>query len=259
MKNTNNRNVVLAFTLIELLVVISIVALLIAILLPVLSSARESARSTSCSSNLRQMGIAASVYEQQYEIYPIVYQDTAGLPLATQPYAYRYWQYYLLDSMEPARRLQIDRAGGAASAETSELMTPEAFRCPSAEYNPIPYSVNEFSYAANWFVGSDSLLPLPVAFQDLNDHQATRLDSIVSASETIHKIDALRPPVLRFVAQFSPTNPQFVEFRHGGQRAANTLFTDGHASTMGDSTGLKISVAADAYLDDVPGFRLYAR
>ncbi len=49
-----------AFTLIELLVVISIIALLIAILLPALASARESARRTQCSSNQRQILIAAN-------------------------------------------------------------------------------------------------------------------------------------------------------------------------------------------------------
>lgn len=56
-----------AFTLIELLVVIAIISLLAAILLPVFASAREKARQTTCLSNLKQLGLAISLYQQDFD------------------------------------------------------------------------------------------------------------------------------------------------------------------------------------------------
>lgn len=59
------------FTLIELLVVIAIIAILAAILFPVFAQAREAARKASCQSNLKQLGTAVLMYQQDYdEMFP---------------------------------------------------------------------------------------------------------------------------------------------------------------------------------------------
>ena len=62
-RNSNNSN---GFTLIELLVVIAIIAILAALLLPALAKAKQAARRSSCINNLKQVGLAFKVWENDH-------------------------------------------------------------------------------------------------------------------------------------------------------------------------------------------------
>lgn len=75
-----------AFTLIELLVVIAIIAILAAILFPVFAQAKESAKQTQCIVQMKQVGIALTMYADDSDGYwaSIANLTSAGPDFAPQ-------------------------------------------------------------------------------------------------------------------------------------------------------------------------------
>jgi prepilin-type N-terminal cleavage/methylation domain-containing protein/prepilin-type processing-associated H-X9-DG protein len=71
------------FTLIELLVVIAIIAILAAILFPVFAQARAKARQAVCLSNMKQIGLAYTMYAQDYDETMCPLYISMGGPSAT--------------------------------------------------------------------------------------------------------------------------------------------------------------------------------
>lgn len=67
-----------AFTLIEVLVVTAIVGTLVGVLLPALSGARDAARGAVCASNVRQFGVAWTMYAGDFNglAVPLAYTDS---------------------------------------------------------------------------------------------------------------------------------------------------------------------------------------
>ncbi len=114
-----------SFTLIELLVVIAIIAILAAMLLPALSAARSSARGAACSANMKQLGLAQTMYteqNQEYLINAIMLNYYGGS-------AHKYWPSAFAEQMgDPEARWNT-----GWNADKTQKTTKQMFTCPDAE------------------------------------------------------------------------------------------------------------------------------
>lgn len=152
-----------AFTLIELLVVIAIIGILVAILLPAVQAAREAARRTSCSNNLRQIGIALHNYHDIHHRLPFGQGGTRGKFSAISQILPYFEQNNLFE--------EIDFNSDVFAPTNDEPRRKEVsiLRCPSDEYLVYPQTGGGINYCANkgsgivWGpnAGPNARMPLP--------------------------------------------------------------------------------------------------
>lgn len=191
-----------AFTLIELLVVIATIAILAAILFPVFARARENARRASCQSNLKQIGLAAIQYTQDYdETYVSNEIDGNYWKFTLQPYT-KSWQIYVCPSTKQAVS-DIDLTTGNGSTG-------------------IGINLNLFRYGAN-------RPPTRVSRIDLPAETAMFMDVARASDGTVNTSWAGNHALPPGGAWDSAGDSKFTE-RH--LETGNILFVDGHVKAM---------------------------
>ncbi|HVJ81743.1 MAG TPA: DUF1559 domain-containing protein, partial [Planctomycetia bacterium] len=171
----------LGFTLIELLVVIAIIGVLIALLLPAVQMAREAARRSSCTNNLKQIGIALTNYAETHRTYPFGW-DRHGTAWSAMilPYIEYAALYDRINFVEtgPASSGNWDAAWGNTEVLRVVIST---YRCPTMDqpehqdYNGVIARVPT-SYRGN--AGSDAAADQTVETDDLGLPPALSLETV---------------------------------------------------------------------------------
>lgn len=164
--NSSCRSLRRAFTLIELLVVIAIIAILAAILFPVFAQVREKARQTSCLSNMRQIGVAYTMYMQDYD---------GSLPLTIMSGGYASW----LNACQPyIKNRRIFQCPSDASSrpfpQTDADWNADYYLPGTFDPNPEYFKFRRTSYTFNvWLMGPVVEFPMVRGSDSLVDRPAS--------------------------------------------------------------------------------------
>jgi prepilin-type N-terminal cleavage/methylation domain-containing protein len=215
-----------AFTLVELLTVVAILAVLASLLLPAVAEVREKARSAVCWSQLRQIGILASMYAQDFNDY-VLPADLGG---------------------------DVDLWINYMSGELSGSV--EMFKCPSVtradSFNPYggnvwPYNqVRYASYIMNtiavgsWAGAVMSMNPANTCGWGNGTTLPVRLTAVAEPAEKIFIVDSrqgIDMASARGIVCFAQTDHGLFTVgrdvgAHHVKGRFNSLFGDGHTVSM---------------------------
>jgi prepilin-type processing-associated H-X9-DG protein len=209
---------------VELLVVVAVIAILAALLLPALASAKQQAHAVKCTSNQRQLGLAAQMY----------FDDHDGLAFPYRLYATNggvlYWFGWIQNGADGNR--DFDARLGPLYDYVNGLGVEI---CPSLDYRSAVFKFKArgaaYGYGYNVYVSTNA------------PAQPRNVESIRNPGDISLFADAAQ--INNFLAPASPTHPMLEEFFYvdagGGsgpssypnghfrhQRRANVAFLDGH-------------------------------
>jgi prepilin-type N-terminal cleavage/methylation domain-containing protein/prepilin-type processing-associated H-X9-DG protein len=236
-----------AFTLIELLVVIAIIAILAAMLLPALTKAKQKAKQSGCINNMRQIGIALTIYVGDFNYYP-----NCLTKLQAGPHYY-VWQPRLVSYMGKNRNAFYCPAALAQSAwDTNFNSTIQSVMGENGQIDPFGITCGDvtpngtrFSLGYNdW--GNDRSGPVlgmgadAIAGSNANNVKDTQVRSpanLIAVADlrsdtpagTIEFAANTSPPIPGNASQDPTWHPQIPCNRHN--QNTDLLFADGHVES----------------------------
>jgi prepilin-type processing-associated H-X9-DG protein len=226
-----------AFTLPQLLVTVAVGSLLAVAILPVLQSDHMTLQSAICASNLREIGVAITMYaSDNNDCFPPGYDQAGGSDwhLTIGPYL--------------AKSQTTYPSGGTKSP---------VFICPAAVLTPPPGTTVSLTYTAHramFWCSPSPCAPLPVTYKM---SQCSRPSEVVmvfdgcqyATSGTTFDAqacsDLLTDTTTAYPGPGNPNQPEpigpnvdsnvgasFIRWRHYSNNGANFLFVDGHVSSL---------------------------
>lgn len=215
------------FTLIELLIVTAVLAILAAMLFPVLAKVREAARKATCASNLRQIGVAFSMYTQDYD---------ECFPNNNDPYLWmgRRWRWVLQPYL--AYAAQRDPSN-PTNPNLSINNNPAILICPSDTTAPNNWDSTSYGYSAAFYHTPDQVNAMTLA--DLY-----QLNNFPCISESL--ADVADPSQKAMVAEWLSNHANVKVGWWDWRGGRNYLFVDGHVKYL---PATEINRAVDGYPD----------
>ena len=222
MKNTKK-----AFTLIELLVVISIIALLLSILMPSLAKVKESGKKAICLSNIRNIGLANTLYAASNDDrYVAWYDETIYDYVRNWPFV----EWCTNPTFLEILAMRGEAVGMLDFDGIDAYVFPKAFQCPSAAKTTQFKDYTSESYCETTYAGN---------YTDSYENQYVKTSRVKQPAEKIMFLDS--PDICMVMAKadyidywdiygevYDLDSGRYLEPAYRHSEGANGNYADGH-------------------------------